>query len=113
MLARATFDTLSPIMAGVEAGEIPVFANSDRILTVPKDLSAGEAVIRFAPENRVRLSGYFWPEMSAKVAGSPYLWTERAGRGRVIAFAHDPVYRDLYRGLLPIFANAVLLGGSF
>jgi hypothetical protein len=113
VLARATFDTLSPIMAGVEAGEIPVFANSDRILTVPKDLSAGEAVIRFAPENRVRLSGYFWPEMSAKVAGSPYLWTERAGRGRVIAFAHDPVYRDLYRGLLPIFANAVLLGGSF
>ncbi len=113
VLARATFDTLSPLMAGVEPGEIPVFANSDRVLTVPKDLSAGEAVIRFAPENRVRLSGYFWPEMSAKVALSPYLWTERAGRGRVIAFAHDPVYRDLYRGLLPIFANAVLLGGSF
>ena len=113
VLARATFDTLSPLMAGVEAGEIPVFANSDRILTVPKDLSAGEAVIRFAPENRVRLSGYFWPEMPARLALSPYLWTERAGRGRVIAFAHDPVYRDLYRGLLPIFANAVLLGGSF
>ncbi|HEX4931958.1 MAG TPA: hypothetical protein VFV33_02190, partial [Gemmatimonadaceae bacterium] len=113
VLARATFDTLSPLMAGVEAGEIPVFASSDRILTVPKDLSAGEAVIRFAAENRVRLSGYFWPETPAKLAFTPYLWTERVGRGRVIAFAHDPVYRDLYRGLLPIFANAVLLGGSF
>lgn len=113
VIARATIDTLSPLLAGVSAGEIPVFANSDRVLTVPKDLAAGEAVIRFAPENRVRWSGYFWPEMPAKVALSPYLWTERAGRGRVIAFAHDPVYRDLYRGLLPIFANAVLLGGSF
>lgn len=113
VLARATFDTLSPIMAGVSAGDIPVFVNSDRVLTVPKDLVAGEAVIRFAPENRVRLSGYFWPEMSAKVALSPYLWTERVGRGRVIAFAHDPVYRDLFRGMLTIFTNAVLLGGTY
>jgi len=113
VLARATFDTLSPLMAGVSPGDIPVFVNSDRVLSVPKDLTAGEAVIRFAPDGRVRLSGYFWPEMPGKLALSPYLWTERVGRGRVIAFAHDPVYRDLYRGLLPVFANAVLLGGTF
>jgi hypothetical protein len=113
VLARATFDTLSPLMAGVAAGDIPVFANSDRVLSVPKDLRAGEAVIRFAPADRVRLAGYFWPEMPAKVALSPYLWTERVGRGRVIAFAQDPVYRDLFRGLLPVFTNAVLLGGTF
>lgn len=113
VLARATFDTLSPLMAGVAAGDIPVFANSDRVLSVPKDLRAGEAVIRFAPADRVRLAGYFWPEMPAKVALSPYLWTERVGRGRVIAFAQDPVYRDLFRGLLPVFSNAVLLGGTF
>jgi len=113
VLARATFDTLSPLMAGVTSGEIPVFLNSDRVLTAPKDIAAGEAVIRLAAENRVRLSGYFWPEMPARVALSPYLWTERAGRGRVIAFAHDPVYRDLYRGMLAIFSNAVLLGGTF
>ncbi|MDP1861570.1 MAG: M14 family zinc carboxypeptidase, partial [Gemmatimonadaceae bacterium] len=113
VLARATFDSLSPLMAGVSPSDIPVFVNSDRVLSVPKDLTAGEAVIRFAPEGRVRLSGYFWPEMPGKLALSPYLWTERVGRGRVIAFAHDPVYRDLYRGMLPVFANAVLLGGTF
>ncbi|MEP7383012.1 MAG: M14 family zinc carboxypeptidase [Gemmatimonadota bacterium] len=113
VLARATFDTLSPIMAGVAAGDLPVFANSDRVLSVPKDLRAGEAVIRFAPADRVRLAGYFWPESPSKIALSPYLWTERVGRGRVIAFAHDPVYRDLYRGMLPVFTNAVLLGGTF
>ena len=73
VLARAIFDTLSPLTAGVSPGDIPVFLNSDRVLSVPKDLTAGEAVIRFA---------------------------------------HDPVYRDLYRGLLPVFANAVLLGGT-
>jgi hypothetical protein len=40
-------------------------------------------------------------------------WPERAGRGRVIGFAGDPNFRDLWPGLLPVFANAVLLGASF
>jgi hypothetical protein len=113
VIARATVDTLSPLLAGVIEREIPVFANSDRVLTVPKDLTASEAVIRFAPKERVRLAGYFWPEMPERLALSPWLWTERVGRGRVIAFAHDPNFRDLFHGLLPIFGNAVLLGGSF
>ena len=113
VIARATIDTLSPLLAGVSDLEIPVFANSDRVLTVPKDLTAGEAVIRFAPRERVRLAGYFWPEMPERVALSPWLWTERVGRGRVIAFAHDVNFRDLFHGLLPIFGNAVLLGGTY
>jgi len=54
-----------------------------------------------------------WPEVPERLAETPYLWTERVGRGRVIGFAGDPNFRDLWRGLLPLFANAVLLGGSF
>jgi len=87
--------------------------NSDRVFTIPKDLSAGEAVIRYSPAARVRLSGYFWPESADKLALTPYLWTERVGRGRVIAFAQDPVYRDMFRGQLPLFANAIFLGATF
>jgi hypothetical protein len=113
VIARATIDTLSPLLAGVNEAEIPVFASSDRVLTVPKDLRAGEAIVRFAPQARVRLAGYFWPEMPERIALSPWLWTERVGRGRVIAFAHDLNFRDLFRGLLPLFGNAVLLGGTF
>jgi hypothetical protein len=51
--------------------------------------------------------------MPERLALSPWLWTERVGRGRVIAFAHDVNFRDLFRGLLPIFGNAMLLGGTF
>jgi hypothetical protein len=112
VIARATIDSLSPLLTGIGGPEIPVFANSDRVLTVPKDLTAGEAVVRFAEPKRVRLAGYFWPEMPERLGGSPWLWTERVGRGRIIAFAHDPNFRDLFRGLLPLFANAVLLGGG-
>jgi hypothetical protein len=112
-ILRAIGDTLSPLLAGVRGTEIPVLMFSDHIYTAPRDLRAGEAVIRYAPESRLRLAGYLWPEVPSRVADSPYLWTERVGRGRVIGFAGDPNFRDMWRGLLPIFANAVLLGGSY
>jgi hypothetical protein len=54
-----------------------------------------------------------WPEVPARLAGTPYLWTESVGSGRVIGFAADPNFRDLWRGLLPLFGNAVFLGGAF
>ncbi len=112
-IARVTGDTLSPLMAGVLESEFAALVNSDRVYTIPKDLRAGEAVVRYAPEARVRLAGYFWPEMPARLALTPFVWTERVGRGRVIAFAGDPVFRDHWRGTYTLFANAVLLGASF
>jgi hypothetical protein len=111
-IARATGDTLSPLMAGIRSAELPVLVFSDRVYPPPRDLRAGEAVVRYAPASRVRLSGYMWPEVPARLGESVYLWTERAGRGRVIGFAGDPNFRDHFRGLLPLFANAVLLGPS-
>jgi hypothetical protein len=112
-IVRAYGDTLSPLLAGVRTTDIPVLLFSDRFYTVPRDLRAGEAVIRYAAESQLRLGGYLWPEVPARVAGSPYLWTEQVGRGRVIGFAGDPNFRDMWRGLLPVFANAVFLGPSF
>jgi hypothetical protein len=112
-ILRAVADTLSPLLAGVDQTELPVLLFSDRAYALPRDVRPGESVIRYAPRERLRLAGYLWPEAWQRVADSPYLWTERVGQGRVIAFAGDPNFRDLWRGLLPIFANAVLLGGSF
>jgi hypothetical protein len=111
-IVRALADTLSPLLAGVHQTEFPVLVSSDRIYEVPRDLRAGEAVVRYAPSGRLRLSGYLWPEVPERLAESPYLWTESVGQGRVIAFAGDPNFRDLWRGLLPLFANAVFLGPS-
>ena len=112
-IVRATVDTLSPLLAGISEQELAVPAGGTLVLSVPRDLRAGEAVIRFAKQDRLRLAGYLWPEAPARLAESPWLWTERVGAGRVIAFTADPNFRDLWRGLLPIFANAVFLGSSF
>ena len=112
-IVRVVGDSLSPLMAGVRDRVFPALIFSDRIFTLPRDFRAGEAVIRYEAQPRLRLAGYIWPEVPARLAGTPYLWTERVGRGRVIGFAGDPTFRDMFRGLLPLFANAVFLGGSF
>jgi len=111
-IVRATVDTLSPLLAGVRSSDLPVMVTGSLVLTVPKNLVAGEAVIRYAPAARLRLAGYLWPESAARLSEAPFLWTEVVGRGRVIGFAGDPNFRDLWRGLLAVFGNAVLLGPS-
>jgi hypothetical protein len=111
-IVRLTGDTLSPLLAGIGETEIAAGDYSDRIYDPPKDLSAGEAILRYAPLPRLRLAGYLWPEVPARLAESVYLWTENDGRGRVIGFAGDPNFRDLWRGLQSLFANAVFLGPS-
>ncbi len=112
-MARAVVDTLSPLLAGVTDTEIPVMLSGAAVYAAPDDVEPGQAVVRFADADRLRLSGYIWPEVPARVAGTPYLWTQRVGAGRVIAFTSDPNYRALWRGLTPLFANAVFLGGTF
>jgi hypothetical protein len=112
-IVRTQIDTLSFLTIGVADREVPVLTFSDRIYREPKDVRYGEVVMRYAAEPRLRIGGYLWPEVPARLANSPYLWTERIGRGRVIAFAGDPNFRAMWRGLLPLFANAALLGPSF
>jgi hypothetical protein len=111
-IVRAEVEPLSPLAAGVTDAEIPVMLSGDRVFRAPDDAGPGEVVIRYAPAARLRLSGYLWPEAPDRVAGAPYLWTERIGGGRLIAFDGDPNFRMLWRGLLPLFANAVFLGGT-
>ncbi len=110
---RGIADTLSPLLAGIRDRELVVLADGSSAYESPRDTRPGEVVVRLADAPRLRIAGYLWPEAPARLANSPWLWTERVGRGRVIAFAGDPNFRDIWRGLYPVFANAVLLGGSF
>lgn len=112
-IVNAVADTLSPLMAGVRGSEIPVLVFTGTVFNAPNDVAPGEAVIRYGAVDKLRIAGYMWPEAPARIAGTPYLWTERVGRGRIIGFAGDPNFRDLWRSQLPLFANAVFLGGSY
>lgn len=86
--------------------------SGSRIFRAPPGTEPGQVPIRYARGDRLHLSGYLWPEVPERAGGAPFLWTESLGRGRIIAFTSDPNFRALWRGLLPVFANAVFLGGT-
>ncbi len=58
-------------------------------------------------------SGFAFPDSLARLAGTPYLVTERVGSGRVVLFLDDPNFRLFWDGLTRLFMNAVLFGASF
>jgi hypothetical protein len=106
-MLRVDGDTLSPLLAGLDPARLAVLANGDRAFEAPRDARPQEAVLRMPERARLRMSGYLWPESWDRQARAVYLWSERVGRGRVVGFAGDPNYRDLMRGLLPLFGHAV------
>jgi hypothetical protein len=112
-MLRVEGDTLSPLLAGVDPTSLGVLMRGNQSFDAPRNVGPQAAVLRFAPRERLRLSGYLWPESWARHAGSVYLWTEPVGAGRVVGFASDPNFRDLSRGQLAIFANAVFFGASY
>lgn len=112
-MLRVEGDTLSPLLAGVDPSSLGILMRGNLAFDAPRNVAPQQAVLRFAPRDRLRLSGYLWPEAWNRHAGGVYLWTERVGSGRVVGFASDPNFRDLSRGQLPIFANAVFFGASY
>jgi hypothetical protein len=59
------------------------------------------------------LAGVAWKESIDRLQGSPYLTSEPFGKGRVITFADEPHFRNMWRGTLPLLLNAVLYSPSF
>ena len=72
------------------------------------------AAARF-PEDPDELlgSGFAFPDSLERLAGTPYVVTERVGSGRVILFLDDPNFRLFWDGLTRLFMNGVLFGASF
>jgi hypothetical protein len=72
----------------------------------------GENVVRFAPDAPI-LAGFTWPGNTEKfLGGSVWATVERAGRGTVVAFADNPLFRGFWRGTAMLFANAVMFGAG-
>lgn len=54
-------------------------------------------------------AGFAWREALDRWAGAPLVQVESVGKGRVVSFAADPVFRGAWLGTQAIFLNAVLL----
>lgn len=98
-----------PMAAGVLAPPPTMFSGSTIVLpTLPPE----ETVLTVAAEKPVA-SGLVWEEARERLAGSLLVADHPSGKGRVVAFAQDPVFRLLFRGTMPLFLNAVMYGPSW
>ncbi len=61
----------------------------------------------------VRISGFAWEKTEKMFPGNAYLIHEPMGRGKVILFADEPIFRLFWRGLEKMFLNSLLLAPSF
>ena len=68
---------------------------------------------RFAPPERLRLSGLLWPEARNRWSETAYVTREHRGNGQVILFADAPNFRGYFHGGERLLLNAIFLGPGF
>lgn len=111
---RARLDSLDWLASGYAEPDFPVLIYSNRLYRQPDGppSSTKRVVAHLVDEAPTRLAGFAWPEADERLPGSVFLYEQRIGQGRIIAFAEDPTFRGYWRGADRLFLNAVILGPS-
>jgi hypothetical protein len=71
---------------------------------------AGWAALPSGQELRLRMSGLLWPEAAHRLANAAWVTRERSGRGQVILFASEPLFRGAALGTGRVLLNAIVYG---
>jgi len=70
----------------------------------------GWAALPPGQELRLRMSGLLWPEAAHRLAHAAWVTRERSGRGQVILFASEPLFRGAALGTGRVLLNAMVYG---
>jgi hypothetical protein len=97
-----------PLLFGLAGSPAFLVVDGEPPLRLPE---ARANVVTVAPDEPL-LSGFGWKEALERWKGAAVVQLEEVGRGRVVSFAADPVFRGVWRGSETVFLNAVLLGPS-
>ncbi|MDG2148485.1 MAG: M14 family metallopeptidase [Planctomycetota bacterium] len=100
-------DLTHPLAYGYVRDRLPVFRKGTKTLARSKNPYADALVYTDTP----LLSGYASPENEKKIAGSVAATAQRLGRGTVVRFADDPLFRGVWYGTSKLYANALYFGG--
>jgi hypothetical protein len=105
-MLKAEVDGTHPLAWGLNAAQGAVLDSSDPVLELSP---GGENPLRFGASD-LGLSGLLPKPLEAKVANSAYALRERKGKGAVILFSGDPVYRASSPFTARAFCNALFFG---
>jgi hypothetical protein len=96
---------------GMDQRRLTVLMQGSTFLRPSKEASN---VAVFAPDGALHRAGFLWPENSERLLrGTAAVIEEPLGRGHVVLFNTNPVFRGWWRSLDKLLLNAVLLGSGF
>ncbi|MBD3274567.1 MAG: hypothetical protein GF372_04615 [Candidatus Marinimicrobia bacterium] len=72
-----------------------------------------ETAGRLSGADELRVSGLLWPEARQRWAETAYVTRESSGKGQIILFAGEPLFRGYTFGTGKLLMNAVLFGPGF
>lgn len=104
---RARPDRTHWLTLGYEQEAIPVIMRSPAL---PLTTDGSNAVV-FADSAELVISGFTWPENTARAyAGRAYATVDYIEGGKIILFAEDPIFRLVFDGPAGLLMNAIYLG---
>jgi hypothetical protein len=93
---------------GYEQPRLTVLMTGNSFLTLSKE---GTNVGVFPQTGTLHRSGWVWPDNTERLLrGTAFLIEEPLGRGHVVLFANEPLFRGWWRALDRLVMNAVVLG---
>jgi hypothetical protein len=107
----AVFDLTHWLTLGVEKQRTTVLVDGDAFVKLSKD---GSNVAVFPLTGPLKRAGFTFPDNTERLLkGTALLVEEKVGRGHLVLFANDPLFRGWWRALDRVVMNAILLGPSF
>lgn len=104
-------DLTNWVTLGMERQRMPVLVSGSSVLGLSHD---GGNVAVFPTTGTLKRGGFTFPDNSERLLrGSAFIVQEKVGRGNVVMFTNDPMFRGFWRALDRMVLNAVLLGSSF
>ncbi|MEJ2401776.1 MAG: M14 family zinc carboxypeptidase [Xanthomonadales bacterium] len=105
-IAATTLDLSHPIAFGYRRPELPLFRRGT--VTLKPSPNPYATPVRYTSEPLV--AGFIGPERLDAMRRQPAVIAEREGKGLIVRFANNPLFRGYWRGTERLFINALYFG---
>jgi hypothetical protein len=105
-IVATTVDTTHPLGYGLSRTDLPIFRRGLTLLTASGN--AYSTPVRYTADPL--MGGFIGKEQQDKIRNQPAVIAERKGRGLVVRFANNPLFRGFWRGPERLFNNALFMG---
>lgn len=102
-IALVELDTTHPLAFGLDDGRLPMFKRSELAFTQPREAFVRVARLAASP----RLAGYLSDAVIKHIQGSASMLIQRHGKGRLVAFSDNLLFRAFWLGSARVYANAL------